>query len=86
MNSAVGSSFNLTFAFFRTCRSREQCTKPTEKHQTQTLFIFQCSPNLTIMQTKYASHQKEKIFFLDQSLFLDLRVSVEFLKAFKLGI
>ena len=38
------------------------------------------------MQIKYAYHQKEKKnFFSYQPLFLNLGVSVEFLKAFKLG-
>ena len=37
------------------------------------------------MQTKHASHQKEKNFFSHPSLSLDLTVSMEFLKAFKLG-
>ena len=37
-----------------------------------------------IMQTKHASHQKEKKNS-NQSLSLDLRVSVQFLKVFKVG-
>ena len=31
MNSAVGPSFKVIFAEFRTCESREQCTGPIEK-------------------------------------------------------
>ena len=32
MNSAVGPSFNLTFAKIHTCESREQCMGPSQKN------------------------------------------------------
>ena len=34
------SSFNLTFVKIRTCESREQCMKPTEKRQMQGVSFF----------------------------------------------
>ena len=32
MNSAMGPSFKIRFAFFCTCKSREQCTNPQKKN------------------------------------------------------
>ena len=32
MNSAVGPSFNLTFAKIHTCGSHEQCMGPSQKN------------------------------------------------------
>ena len=32
VNSVVGPSFNLTFIEIRTCKSREQCMRPSQKN------------------------------------------------------
>ena len=48
MNSVVRLSFNLTFAFFRTCGSREQCTGPTEKKAKCSNFHFSMQSKLNL--------------------------------------
>ena len=48
MNSVVRLSFNLTFAFFRTCGSREQCTGPTEKKAKRSNFHFSMQSKLNL--------------------------------------
>ena len=40
VNSIVRPSFNLTFAFFCTYGSREQCTRPTEKNAKRKFFFL----------------------------------------------
>ena len=37
VNSAVEPSFKVKFAESRTCKSHEQCTRATQKRQTQAL-------------------------------------------------
>ena len=44
----MGPSFNLTFTFFHTCESHEQCRGPTEKTPNENSTFFQCNPNSTL--------------------------------------
>ena len=46
VNSTVGLSFEVVFAEKSTCRFREQCTRPTGKHETRLKSVFQYYPNI----------------------------------------
>jgi len=57
----MGLSFNLTFAFFRTCGSREQYTGPTKKTKCR-LFSF-----FNAIQTPSTYKKKCKMSFYHES-------------------